>query len=236
MSLFPDPDPDKDLILFEKLLHHKGYRAIAGVDEAGRGPLAGPVVAAAVILSDFDDLNLVDDSKKLSPKQRQAALQQVRDRATAIGIGVVDWTEIDQINILAASLKAMRLAVESLDLSPDYLMIDGIFTLNYDLPQQAIRHGDARSLSIAAASIVAKVTRDDLMQNYDQLYPGYGFAKHMGYGTAEHKRAIAKLGPCPIHRMTFKGVKEYTGPAREAQVNLTLGLRMTKVEAGPGKA
>jgi ribonuclease HII len=198
-----------DLWYFEKETARKGYREIAGIDEAGRGPLAGPVVSAAVILpSSFRDPD-VTDSKKLSPRKREQLYDRIYTHAVAIGLGIVDPVEIDRINILQASLLAMAMAVQNLDPCPDFLLIDGTFRIDSDLPQKPIPKGDALSISIAAASIVAKVTRDRLMQGYHPYYPQFDFPQHKGYPTRAHKEAIRHFGCSPIHRKTFKGVKEY---------------------------
>jgi len=199
----------KDLWYFEKEATQKGCNDIAGIDEAGRGPLAGPVVSAAVILpATFQDPDITD-SKKLSPKKRERLFDKIYDRAISVGIGIVDPVEIDRINILQASLLAMAMAVENLIPQPDHLLIDGNFPIPSELPQQSIIKGDALSISIAAASIVAKVSRDRLMQCYHEYYPQFDFPKHKGYPTKAHKEAIREFGFCPIHRRSFKGVKEY---------------------------
>ncbi len=199
----------KDLWYFEKEATGKGRKGIAGIDEAGRGPLAGPVVSAAVILpATFRDSEITD-SKKLSPQKRQRLYDVIYAQAISIGIGIVDPIEIDRINILQASLLAMAMAVDNLCPRPDFLLIDGIFTISSDLPQQPIAKGDALSISIAAASIIAKVTRDRLMQKYQHYYPQFDFQKHKGYPTRAHREAIRKYGCCPIHRKSFRGVKEY---------------------------
>ena len=199
----------KDLWYFEKEATLKGCNDIAGIDEAGRGPLAGPVVSAAVILpATFQDPDITD-SKKLSPKKRERLFDKIYDRAISVGIGIVDSVEIDRINILQASLLAMAMAVENLIPQPDHLLIDGNFPIPSELPQQSIIKGDALSISIAAASIVAKVSRDRLMQCYHEYYPQFDFPKHKGYPTKAHKEAIREFGFCPIHRRSFKGVKEY---------------------------
>ena len=187
----------------------RGYRFIAGVDEAGRGPLAGPVVAAAVIFSSLP-LNVgIKDSKALSPLQRKTILLDIYREALAIGIGVVWMEEIETTNILAASLKAMTHAVKKLNPSPDFILIDGQFPLNISIPQLPVIKGDAKSISIAAASIVAKTVRDSIMDAYHTIFPSYDFIKNKGYGTAKHLEAIKYFGPSPIHRKCFKGVKEY---------------------------
>lgn len=198
----------KDLWHFEKEATRKGFRDIAGIDEAGRGPLAGPVVAAAVILSAAFDDSEVTDSKKLTASKRARLYERIYAQAAAVGIGIVDPLEIDRINILQASLLAMAMAVKNLVPRPDFLLIDGTFRIASDLPQLAVIKGDALSISIAAASIIAKVTRDRLMQNYHQYYPQFDFPQHKGYPTKAHKAAIQKFGCCPIHRRSFRGVKE----------------------------
>ena len=198
-----------DLWYFEKEATQKGCKDIAGIDEAGRGPLAGPVVSAAVILPTTFHVPDVTDSKRLSPKKRERLFGEIYERAVAVGIGIVDPVEIDRINILRASLLAMAIAVENLDPQPDHLLIDGTFSIPSGLSQQPIPKGDALSISIAAASIVAKVSRDRLMQNYHHYYPQFDFPKHKGYPTKAHREAIRKFGFSPIHRRSFKGVKEY---------------------------
>ncbi|MBC2695448.1 MAG: ribonuclease HII [Desulfobacteraceae bacterium] len=199
----------RDLWLFESKAIEKGFSYIAGIDEAGRGPLAGPVVSAAVLLpTSFNDSDIID-SKKLSPKKRSYLYEKLYDQAVSIGIGIVDNIEIERINILNASLLSMAIAVKNLSPQPDYLLIDGKFRIPTDLQQQPIIRGDALSISIAAASIIAKVSRDRLMERYDHDYPQFGFSKHKGYPTKAHKEAIRTFGCCPIHRRTFKGVKEY---------------------------
>ncbi len=199
----------KDLWVFEKEATQKGCKLIAGIDEAGRGPLAGPVVSAAVILATTFHDPEITDSKKLSPKKRERLFNKIYNRAVAVGIGIVDPVEIDRINILQASLLSMAMAVENLDPQPDHLLIDGTFPISSELSQQPITKGDALSISIAAASIVAKVSRDRLMQNYHHYYPQFDFPKHKGYPTRAHKEAIREFGFSPIHRRSFKGVKEY---------------------------
>jgi ribonuclease HII len=198
-----------DLLRYETELLRDGYRAIAGTDEAGRGPLAGPVVAAAVILHPGQTIPGVNDSKKLTERQREKLYPIIMAEAIAVGIGLCDHEEIDRLNILRASLEAMRRAVAALPVAADFLLVDGSFTVPLEIPQQAVIKGDSLSISIAAASIIAKVTRDRLMVEFDLLYPGYGFAGHKGYPSASHRAAIACLGPCPIHRSSFRGVKEF---------------------------
>jgi len=191
---------------FEEKARRQGFQVIAGLDEAGRGPLAGPVVAAAVVLPRTRSMQGVADSKTLKAEQREKALSLIRKRALGIGIGIVEAEEIDRLNILRASLKAMELALQDLSLSPDCLLIDGLHTLRLPLNQQAIIKGDGRCLSIAAASIVAKVTRDRLMVDYHERYPQYNFARHKGYGTREHLQAIREHGCCPLHRQSFRTI------------------------------
>jgi len=191
---------------FEAEVRIRGFRVVAGLDEAGRGPLAGPVVAAAVVLPPKGKWTGVDDSKKLSPAQREKIFPLLLEKALGVGVGIVEAQEIDRLNILQASLKAMQLAVEKLPLPPDFLLIDGIHALRLPLPQQTIPKGDQRCLSIAAASIVAKVTRDRLMTAYHDQYPQYNFARHKGYGTKEHLQAIRKYGCCPLHRQSFRTI------------------------------
>ena len=206
-----------DTWVYEKELNLEGYHTIAGVDEAGRGPLAGPVVSAAVILPfDFDDRG-VTDSKKLTLKKREALFTRIYRQARAVGIGIVDAVEIDRINILQASRLSMAMAVANLRPQPDYVIIDGNFDIPAPIAQQSIVKGDNRSVSIAAASIVAKVSRDHLMLRYHDDFPEFGFDRHKGYPTKAHKTAIAAHGPCWIHRRSFKGVREYVDPAGESE-------------------
>jgi ribonuclease HII len=194
---------------FEGLAKARGFRAVAGIDEAGRGPLAGPVVAAAVILPEQFDLPGLTDSKQLSEKARERLYPLIRAQALAVGIGVARAEEIDQVNILQATLRSMQRAVTRLPVPADFLLIDGNVPLPSPLPQQTLVKGDSRSLSIAAASVVAKVVRDRIMTSYDRIFPGYGFAGHKGYGSVAHREAIAAQGPSPCHRRTFGGVREY---------------------------
>ncbi len=198
----------------EDELAQQGIRYIAGVDEAGRGPLAGPVVSAAVILPFGYESDLIKDSKALTPVKRERLYKMILQDAQAVGVGACDHEEIDQINIHHASLLSMKRAVMDLALPWDFLLIDGKFTLDLSTEsarvsscgQKAVIKGDAKSISIAAASIVAKVTRDHIMEDMDRVYPEYGFARHKGYPTKAHKKALAKFGPCRIHRRTFRGV------------------------------
>jgi len=199
----------KNFWAFESEARKSGYLLIAGIDEAGRGPLAGPVVSAAVVLPETFSIGDVDDSKKLTPKKRADLFPRIQEAALAVGVGVVDVETIDRINILQAALLSMAKAVGNLAIQPDYLLIDGPFQIPLDLPQNTLPKGDSLSISIAAASIIAKVTRDRMMVDFDRTYPEYGFSKHKGYPTKAHRAAIRKLGCSPIHRKTFKGVKEY---------------------------
>ena len=176
---------------------------ICGIDEAGRGPLAGPVVAGACILPRGLDIFYLNDSKKLSEKRREELYAVIKEKAVAWGVGIVDQTVIDEINILQATYLAMRTAIKAMDVVPGMLLNDAVTIPGIDIPQLPIIHGDAKSVSIAAASILAKVTRDHIMLEYDRKYPEYGFAKHKGYGTSEHISVIKSIGPCEIHRRTF---------------------------------
>ena len=198
-----------DMWFFEKEATQKGYKEIAGIDEAGRGPLAGPVVSAAVILPGDFAMDGITDSKKLMPARREKLYAQIYSHAVSVGIGIVDAIEIDRINILQASLLSMAMAVENLNPQPDCLLIDGTFKISSELPQKPIAKGDSLSISIAAASIIAKVTRDRLMECYHFYYPQFDFPRHKGYPTKAHKEAIRNYGSCPIHRQSFKGVREY---------------------------
>jgi ribonuclease HII len=203
---------------YERRAFERGYRRVAGIDEAGRGPLAGPVVSAAVILPADLDLSEINDSKQLAPAKRARLYDAIYDCAVSIGLGIVDAMYIDRLNILKASLLSMAISAANLKPLPDCLLIDGQFEVPSELPQQAIPKGDALSISIGAASIVAKVTRDRLMERYSLDYPQYGFNQHKGYPTQAHRAAIRKHGCCPIHRRSFKGVKEYvTSVSRSAR-------------------
>ena len=193
---------------YEKLAYQEGACFIAGVDEVGRGPLAGPVVAAAVILpKNIEDLGF-DDSKKLSASKREEIYRLIQEKAIAIGIGIVDADIIDQVNIYQASRLAMQQAVSELKIQPDYLLIDAM-KIDVNTPQIGIIKGDAKSISIAAASIVAKQVRDQMMQEFDELYPGYDFSNNAGYGTPKHLEGLNKKGICPIHRKTFAPIKDF---------------------------
>ena len=191
-----------EMSVYEKEAYEQGYTWVAGLDEAGRGPLAGPVAAAAVILDPDKPIYGVNDSKQLSPKRRAELKLEIEEKAIAVGVGLVDAQTIDEINILEATKLAMKKALEALKVKPQLLLIDAL-TLPIDLPQRGIIKGDALSVSIAAASIIAKETRDALLLDYDAKYPEYGFASHKGYGTKAHVQAIKEHGPLPIHRRSF---------------------------------
>lgn len=194
---------------FERQAAERGFSLVAGIDEAGRGPLAGPVVAAAVILPPKTNHPLLVDSKQLAPVRRLEAFEFILAYAVSLGVGLVDAAAIDDLNILRATKLAMARALEAITVSPDYLLVDAISLPQVDLPQLPLIKGDRRSLSVAAASIVAKVSRDWLMETYASQYPGYAFDRHKGYPTKEHRAALARHGPCPIHRKSFRGVREF---------------------------
>ena len=196
----------KVLLTHERALNKSGYLIIAGVDEAGRGPLAGPVVAAAVILKTFDFKERIDDSKRLSAKKREKAYREIFKKSV-VGVGIVGEKTIDRINIYQATKRAMHKALSELEIPPKYVIVDGIMRLSTKCPIKCIPQGDSKSLSIAAASIIAKVTRDRIMVGYDNVYPQYGFARHKGYGTKYHMAAIKNHGPSPIHRRSFRPIK-----------------------------
>ena len=190
---------------FETVLHREGFRLVAGVDEVGRGPLAGPVVACACLIPEPIQLDGIRDSKSVTPQARQRLCREIASR-TLIGIGVVDVPEIDRLNILNASLLAMRKAVLALPVTPDFILVDGIFKIDLPIFQMPVIRGDAQLVSVGAASIVAKVTRDGMMVLYDEEYPAYGFRRHKGYPTEVHIAALEEYGPSPIHRMSFRPV------------------------------
>ena len=198
-----------DMMRYEKMSHHErlafaqGYTVLAGIDEAGRGPLAGPVVAATCILNPDRPVYGLNDSKKLTPAKRNRLYQTLLEDAKDYAVARVEAAEIDQINILQATCRAMEKAVAGLKMQPDLLLIDAVNLDYQSVPGWSIVKGDGLSVSIAAASILAKVSRDQLMDEYDLIYPGYGFSQHKGYGTPMHYQALLKLGPCPIHRRTF---------------------------------
>lgn len=196
---------------FENKCYAEGFELIAGIDEVGRGPLAGPVVASAVILPKGFELLGLNDSKKLSKKKREAYFEIIKENAISYGIGIVSEAEIDEINIYEASKVAMKRAIEGLNVTPDFLLIDAM-KLDLNIPQENLIKGDMRSISIAAASVIAKETRDKMMEEYSVEYPGYGFEKHAGYGTKQHVEALRNLGVTPIHRKTFAPVKKLLEP------------------------
>jgi ribonuclease HII len=224
----------QNMLNFERLLWKSGLHCIAGVDEVGVGPLAGPVVAAAVIFSPGTEILGVDDSKRLEAEERVRLAAVIRQSANAIGLGSAAVDEIDRLNIYQASLLAMRRAVEALPVKPEHLLIDARIIPEVTIPQNAFNKGDGINFSIAAASIIAKTHRDELMEALDRKYPGYGFAQHKGYGTSEHQNAIRRLGPCPIHRLSFAFIRELCGEFSELfyalkqqlqDVNSTIALR-----------
>ena len=192
-----------DWLEFEKEALAKGYKSVCGVDEAGSGPLAGPVCAAAVILPEGVIIDGVNDSKKLSEKKRESLFDVIREQALSYSIAYATVDEIEEINILNATMLAMRRAIDGLDIKADYAMIDGNKIPPIDIDAECIVKGDAKSMSIACASILAKVSRDRLLYKYAEEYPMYGFDKHKGYGTKAHREAILKYGPCPYHRKSF---------------------------------
>lgn len=198
-----------DLWKYEQACNEDGFQVICGIDEAGRGPLAGPVCAAAVILPSGLEIEGLNDSKKLTEKRREALYDVIIEKAVAYGIGFASEEEIDEINILQATFLAMRRALEQLRVKPDIALVDGNREPNFDIPVKTIIKGDSLSANIAAASILAKVTRDRLMVEQDAIYPQYKFAVHKGYGTKAHYEAIAAHGMCPIHRRTF--LKKFYG-------------------------
>ena len=197
--------------VYERRYRERG--TLCGIDEVGRGPLAGPVVAGAVILPEDCEILYLNDSKKLSEKKRELLYDEIMEKAIAVGIGAVSPERIDEINILQATYEAMRIAISRLSVRPDLLLNDAVTIPQVDIPQVPIIKGDAKSVSIAAASIIAKVTRDRMMVQYEDLYPGYEFASNKGYGSARHIAALKEIGPCPIHRRSF--IKNFTGDAEK---------------------
>ncbi len=193
----------RGMLVYEERFREKGL--IGGIDEVGRGPLAGPVVAACVILPADHPVLYLNDSKKLTERKREELYAVLMEESVSWSIGMESWEVIDEINILQATYSAMRKAIGSMDPAPDFLLNDAVTIPKVSIPQCPIVKGDSKSCSIAAASIIAKVTRDRLMQDYDRIYPGYGFARNKGYGTKEHIEALKRLGPCPIHRRSFIG-------------------------------
>lgn len=198
-----------ELKKIENEIYKTGVQTICGIDEAGRGPLAGPVVVAAVIMPKDSFIEGVNDSKKVSEKKREALYEQITDEAIAWGVGIIDQKEIDEINILNATKKGLTTAIKELKVKPDRIIVDALDKIDtLGIPYTPIIKGDAKCYSIAAASIIAKVTRDRIMRQWDEIYPMYGFEKHKGYGTAMHMQAIRKYGLCPIHRRSFtKNIK-----------------------------
>ena len=194
---------DRMHVMWEPERELEGFTYICGVDEAGRGPFAGPVVAGAVILDPNVEILYLNDSKKLSEKKREELYGEIMEKAIAVGVGIVDNETIDRVNILQATYMAMRQAIAALNPKPDFILADAVTIPEIAIPQKGIIKGDAKSASIAAGSIIAKVTRDRMMYEYDRLYPEYGFASHKGYGTAAHIAAIKKYGPLSVHRRTF---------------------------------
>jgi ribonuclease HII len=209
---------------FEQEARRCGYRLIAGLDEAGRGPLAGPVVAAAVILPFSCRLRGVNDSKQLTEAEREQVSTVIFEKAVGIGIGSADAAEIDSLNILEATRLAMRRAIEGLEPLPDYLLLDALTLPKVGIPSRPIIKGDALSISIAAASIIAKVTRDRLMATYHRTFPHYNFLSHKGYCTEDHLRRLADFGPCAIHRRTFEPVRQALAGRQPARVSVTVDL------------
>jgi ribonuclease HII len=197
---------ETDRFCYERKLLGGGCRLVAGLDEAGRGPLAGPVVAACVVLPQGCDYGRYRDSKILTPETRDELYRDLQAIGARIGVGIGSVAEIEKINILRASLLAMRKAIDAMAEAPDFLLVDGKFPVPIAIPQQVLVKGESRSASIAAASIVAKVTRDRLMADYHDRYPQYNFRRNKGYGTAEHRQALQECGPCALHRLSFKGV------------------------------
>ncbi len=228
MALESKANPAVDMLFYEKRAYQQGLRRVAGIDEVGRGPLAGPVVAAAVILPPGLELPGVKDSKMLSAAQREDLSAKILRSAIAVGIGCVSEAEIDQINILKASFLAMLMAVREISPPPDFLLIDGPYALPVMIAQQGIPRGDQLSLSIAAASIVAKVHRDRIMSEYHLTYPEYGFDRHKGYATKAHLESLHKHGACPIHRASFRGV----GPETVDEGLTTGGFTAEERQAG----
>jgi len=202
-----------DKLDYERKIIELGYTKIGGIDEAGRGPLAGPVVAACAMMDLSNIIEGVDDSKRLSHKKRAVLIEMIKDSAISYGVGIVDIKVIEEINILNATKLAMVKAYECMDIKPEYVLCDAVKDLNIPIKQEAIIKGDSLSYSIGAASIIAKETRDDIMIEYDKKYPEYGFAQHKGYGTKQHIAALKKYGPCEIHRKSF--LKKILGDSYE---------------------
>ncbi len=204
LSIFP-AGTTEDIFLYEEEIYRAGYKIIAGIDEAGRGPLAGPVVASAVILQKGIFLKGLDDSKRLSERKREDLFSKIMETALSVGIGIIEAGEIDKTDILRATIKAAEMAIISLNTEPDFLITDALH-IPVNIPQKSLIKGDRRSASVAAASIIAKVTRDRLMMDYHKVYPEYNFHLHKGYGTKEHLKLLKIHGPSEIHRKSFRGV------------------------------
>jgi ribonuclease HII len=200
--------PWEERLKEEQACWNRGFTRVAGLDEAGRGPLAGPVVAGVFVITPDFRLEGLNDSKQLTPKQRETAYRYLTSGIWEYGVGIVEAAEIDRINIYQASRLAMLQALQTLKQPPDYLLVDALTVPATSIPQNGLTHGDALSVGIAAASVIAKYTRDQLMIEYDRHYPGYGFARHKGYPTAQHYEALAQLGPCELHRKSFRLLKE----------------------------
>lgn len=213
-----------NLLKYERELYKNNITLIAGVDEAGRGPLVGPVVAGAVILPKNYHLEGLNDSKQLSEKKREEYFKILEREAISIGVGIVSASEIDEINILEASRKAMYMALSNLDVTPEYILSDAMSLNDIDIPSRPIIHGDALSLSIAAASVIAKVTRDHIMYELDKEYPEYNFKKHKGYPTKEHLSLIKKYGITKDYRQSYKPVKDILEQAKNTENDITVAL------------
>jgi ribonuclease HII len=220
-----------NMLNFERVLWKSGIQSIAGVDEVGVGPLAGPVVAAAVVFPPGIELAGIDDSKRLDPAQRAKMEVIIRQTAAAVGIGASDVGEIDRLNVYHAGLLAMRRAVDALPSTPEHLLIDARTIPGVSIPQNSFFKGDGINFSIAAASIIAKTHRDRIMEKLETMYPGYGFAQHKGYGTPEHQNAIRGLGPCPVHRMSFPFIRELCGEF--AELFYALKQQLAEVQSAP---
>ena len=220
----------QNMLNFERVLWKSGIRTVAGVDEVGVGPLAGPVVAAAVVFSPNTELDGIDDSKQLDSERRTKLAARIREHATAIGVGSAEVGEIDRLNIYHAGLLAMRRAIEDLPAAPEHVLVDARIIPGVSIPQNSFNKGDGINFSIAAASIIAKTHRDRLMEDLEKEYPGYGFAQHKGYSTPEHQNAIRELGPCPIHRLSYQFIRELCGEFSELFYSLKQQLQ--EVDSG----
>jgi len=215
----------QNMLNFERVLWKSGIRTVAGVDEVGVGPLAGPVVAAAVVFPPNTELDGIDDSKQLDSERRTKLAARIREHATAIGVGSAEVGEIDRLNIYHAGLLAMRRAIEDLPSAPEHVLVDARIIPGVSIPQNSFNKGDGINFSIAAASIIAKTHRDRLMEDLEKEYPGYGFAQHKGYSTPEHQNAIRELGPCPIHRLSYQFIRELCGEFSELFYSLKQQLQ-----------